>query len=191
MRIRAFRVGPALAGAVTVAAVGLVLPAAASAGLTEVLIRYDHDAITIPNGHGAAKMTFNVPPPNNRLVGSVSANFRVRHERTQQLKLVLKAPNGDRVLLSDGATHGQNLGDGQCTDDYNHAGYTGFRDTSSAPLATGSPPYTGYWQPAEPLSSLTGISPVGDWTLIVQDTRDAGDPGKLLCGLLLLSLPPP
>jgi subtilisin-like proprotein convertase family protein len=61
----------------------------------------------------------------------------------------------------------------------------------SAPISSGSAPYTGYFQPAEPLSTLSGISPVGDWTLIVQDTRDGGDPGKLLCGLVLLNLPPP
>jgi hypothetical protein len=104
--------------AATVIEVALVLPAIASAGVSEQAVLYSHDPVTIPNGHGAAKMTFTMDP-TERTLGSVDANFRVRHARTQQLRLILKAPNGERVLLSDGDTHGENLGERRCTDDYN------------------------------------------------------------------------
>lgn len=162
-------------------------PAAASAGLTEVAILYSHDAQKIPNGHGAAHIT--MPFDSLRQVGAVEADFRVRHERTQQLKLVLKAPTGDRVVLSDGATRGQNLGQKPCVEDSNEVDFTQFDDSGQA-IASGSAPYVGTFAPEEPLSSLSGISPTGDWSLIVKDTASSGDAGKFLCGRLFITLPP-
>lgn len=168
----------------------LALPAGAGAGLTAILYLYDHDPVAIPNGHGAAKMSFDLPP-STRMVSSVRPNFRIRHDRTQQLKLLVKGPNGETVLLSDGETRGENLGSGPCGEDPDVVDFTGFADSASEGLEAGSAPYVGYWLPNEPLSALTGISQEGRWTLIVKDTNPGGEKGKLLCGLIILTLPPP
>lgn len=182
----------ALAVSVLATTIGaaFVLPGSATAGLTAVISLYENEAVAIPNGHGAAKMPLAMSN-SSRMVGSVSANFRVRHDRTQQLKLLLKGPNGVKVLLSDGETRGENLGEGHCGDDPDAVDFTGFRASGPGQLADSSAPYVGYFFPNESLSGLTGIPPEGDWTLIVKDTRSQGDAGKLLCGLVVLSLPPP
>jgi hypothetical protein len=182
-----------LPGAISVALgavlAALMLPAGAGAGLTEVMLLYGHDPVVIPNGHDAAKMSFDADS-STRTVGAVRPNFRIRHDRTQQLELWLKGPSGDKVLLSDHETQGQNLGHGSCGPDYNSVDFTGFDQSASQGLDAGSAPYAGYWLPNESLSPLTGASHEGRWTLIVKDTNPGGDKGKLLCGLVAISLPP-
>ncbi len=181
--------GLAVAVAASAVVTALVLPAGAGAGLAANLLLYDHDAIPIPNGHGAAKMSFDVPP-STKMVGAVRPNFRIKHHRTQQLKLLVKGPSGESVLLSEGETRGENLGSGHCGEDPDLVGYAGFEDSASQGLEAGSPPFTGYWLPNDPLSALAGDSPQGRWTLIAKDTNPAGEKGKLLCGLIVLALPP-
>ena len=183
-------IGVAAIVALVTTATAMALPPGAGAGLSAVYQLYDNDAVGIPNGHDAAKMSFDLPS-SDRMVGSVQPHFRIRHDRTQQLKLSLKGPNGETVLLSNGETHGENLGSGPCGEDFHTVDFTGFSDSASQNLASGSAPYVGDWLPNEPLSALTDISPEGRWTLIAKDTNSGGEKGRLLCGLLFISLPPP
>jgi Proprotein convertase P-domain len=172
-----------LAGAI------LVMPGSAGGGISQVRLLYDRDAVVIPNGHGAARMTMQMEPTSRQL-GSVTAGLRIRHRRTQQLRLILRAPTGEHTLLSDGKTHGRNLGRGECLADPTGVRFTQFAQGAQA-LSTGAPPYVGEWDPVGSLSKHSGIDPEGPWTLIVKDTNPAGRHGKLLCGEVSLFLPPP
>jgi hypothetical protein len=178
-----------IGGVAAVVAGSLLLAAPVSAGLTEVISLYDNEPVSIPNGHGAAKMPFAMNS-STRTVSAASASFRVRHQRTQQLKLLLKGPNDARVVLSDGLTEGENLGQHQCGEDRNAVGFTAFRDSGPSQILDFSAPYVGNFFPQEPLDPVEGIHPEGDWTLIVKDSNPNGEPGKLLCGLVVLVLPP-
>lgn len=177
----------ALAGLAASLAAGLAA-APAPAGLTGVLILYDNDAIAIPNGHGAARMTFEDDGVEDS--GGVSAGVRIRHARTQQLEVSLKGPNGSTVELTRGDTHGENLGTGRCEDDHSgSAEYTSFSDSSSTDIADGTAPYTATFVPREPLSVFTSPIPAGKWKLIVKDTQ-GGAEGKLLCGTVRIPYDP-
>jgi hypothetical protein len=184
------RVTALIAIAVAASTVALVMPLSASGGLTAVLTLYEHDGIKIPNGHGAATMTFKAPS-NSRTVSSVLARFRVRHEQTRQLKLRVENPAGEKVLVSDGETHGPNLGSGRCGKSPSGVVFTGFADGASQELGDSSAPYPGDFKPHQALAPLTGDHPGGKWTLIVKDTKRGGDPGRFLCGEVRLALPPP
>jgi hypothetical protein len=165
---------------------GVALPSGASGGLMGIRILYSAKSAPIPDGHGAAKYSFQ--DSDWPATGSVTAQVRVRHERTQQLDLTLRAPDGDKVALSQGDTHGKNLGRGACdAEDSAAAEYTGFRDTMSQSLSSGSAPYVDWFQPAEPLSSLAGDPGPGKWQLIVKDTRDDGTAGVLKCGIIRIA----
>ena len=144
------------------------------------------DAVAIPNGSGAAKMSFDLRQADGE-VDSISTALRVRHERTQQLELYLKGPNAIKVPLSLGDTHGEDLGTGACVTGQNSpTTYTGFRDSSAQSLAVGSAPYEGYWFPHDPLSAFLGQPMSAVWTLIVKDTH-GGPAGKLKCGNLQIT----
>ena len=183
------RVTALIAIAVAASTIALVAPLSASGGLTAVEVLYERSGIEIPNGHGAATMTFNADP-STRTVSNVIARFRVRHEQTRQLKLLVKSPAGEKVLVSDGETHGPDLGSGRCRKSSSNVVFTGFTDGASQELADSSAPYPGDFKPHEPLAPLTGDHPDGKWSLIVKDTNPAGDPGTFRCGEVRLALPP-
>lgn len=171
-----------------VAAVGVALPAGAGAGLSGVLTLYEPNPVVIPNGAGAARMSFE--DPNGGDADSVTVGFRVRHSRTQQLDISVKDPDGDRVSLSEGETKGEDLGTGGCPEQNpDTAKFTSFRQTMAQPLSAGTAPYTGYFLPHESLAAVTGPYGPGNWTLIVKDTH-GGVAGKLRCGYVRLSFGP-
>jgi len=55
---------------------------------------------------------------------------------------------------------------------------TVFDDEALAPITSGSPPYTGSFQPIVPLSIFDGEDSAGVWTLSIQDSV-VGDSGTL------------
>ncbi len=178
-------VGAAVALATAVAG---IFAAGAPAGLTGIVYLYENDPIAIPNGQGAAKMSF--PGPQVANSGGVSVGLRVRHERTQQLEVLVKGPNGSVVELSRRDTRGENLGTGPCRDNEpTSASYTHFRDISSDDISAASAPYVGTYTPREPLAVFTSPIPAGSWKLIVKDTRGGAD-GKLMCGLIRIPYNP-
>jgi hypothetical protein len=146
---------------------------------------YTVGPVAIPDGHGAAKLHFDFTAPPGASITSARPNFRVHHRRTGQLRLYVRGPDRTKVLLDDRETHGRNLGELPCGGDPNGLGYTGFWDLAfgGQTLADGSPPYTGYFVPHDPLSVFNGQSYGGRWTVIVKDTQ-AGTSGELLCGLM-------
>ena len=175
-----------LAGAVLALALLAALPVgSASGGLSGVFVLYESDGVRIPNDHSSARLSFEVPSED---IGSVAAAFRIRHERTQQLKLFVKAPGVPAVLLSKGDTKGENLGVAPCpestTSDDN---FTNISDSASNPLSSGTAPYVGDFLPRKSMSALEGTRPQGTWSLIVKDTA-GGPSGKLMCGMIQIAL---
>ena len=78
MRVR-LGVACALAALAAAAAVG-ALAGPASAGLMAVLSIYEKGPVAIPNGSGAARLTF---PARADDIGTPQLGIRVRHTRTQ------------------------------------------------------------------------------------------------------------
>ena len=72
------------------------------------------------------------------------------------LLITLTDPSGTAITLDDGVMTGQNMSN------------TTFEDGGTA-LDSGSAPYTGTFQPSEPLASLDGDDADGDWQLQVSD----------------------
>ena len=181
----------------------------------------------IPDGHGEAKLGFHsiLPTDIDPTIDYVSVSLRVKHPQTRDLIVRLKRPNfiyigspqssiPRGVTLSDRDTRGKNLGRGKCFE--SNPGFaphslTTLNDsggpppptgpsTPPPPLSSGSAPYTGVFQPTEPLSGFSGYhaAPSADpaspeaWTLVVRDVRQGHTGGhrkhkaKLLCAVLYL-----
>jgi hypothetical protein len=168
--------------------VGAIFSSSAGAGLSGVLRLHNTDSVQIPDGHGSARMSWT--DSDWPTAGSVTIRLRVRHERTQQLDLSLRAPDGEKVALSQGDTRGENLGKGPCVEgDPGATEYTGFRSSEAQDLSSGSAPYLGYFYPVGSLEAVTGDPGPGSWQLIVKDTRD-GTGGTLKCAVLDLAFGP-
>lgn len=108
------------------------------------------------------------------LTGSgLAKGIRVRigeldHPQTRDLRIELIGPDGRSVILADGRG-----GSG--------SGYlnTVFDDAATTSIWSGSVPFTGSFQPQQPLSTLAGEPVAGTWSLRVSD-RVAGDSGALI-----------
>ena len=158
------------------------LPAPAAAGFSA--FQYEIGPVPIPDGHGSARIGFDFIAPPGASITDARPNFRVNHRRTRQLKLFVKGPDGTKVLLSDHETRGRKLGQDPCAPDPNDLAFTGFWDSGAkGPIGEGSPPYTGYFVPHDPLSVYDGTSYGGHWQVIVRDT-EPGKRGRLLCGAM-------
>jgi subtilisin-like proprotein convertase family protein len=182
------RLTASLAGLAVCIAAG-VASAPAPAGLQGVLIFYDNKPVAIPNGQGSARMTFEDNGQDD--TGGVSVGVRVRHERTQQLEVSVRGPNGTSVELTQpGDTRGENLGTGRCLDDeYDSAQLTYFADFSSNDIGSATAPYAGTFQPRQALSAFTSPIPEGRWRVIVKDTQ-GGAEGKLMCAVIRVPYDP-
>ena len=73
--------------------------------------------------------------------------------------LILQAPDGTQVTLAK-----LRGGSGQ---NYQN---TTFTDTASTPIASGTAPFSGTYQPETKLASLAGKNASGIWTLLVENT---------------------
>ena len=107
-----------------------------------------------------------------------STTVGLDHTFVSDLVAELVAPDGTQVLVwsHDG-------GDG------NNICQAVFDDSAGAPIAgavSDDAPFTGSWQPVEPLASLVGAQGNGTWTLHVADTA-AIDTGSVRAFSLHLS----
>ena len=76
---------------------------------------------------------------------------------TSDLLITLESPQGTTVTLADGV--------GGLTSSPNFTG-TVFDDSASTAISAGTAPFTGSFQPEEPLSALVGEAADGIWTLL-------------------------
>jgi subtilisin-like proprotein convertase family protein len=112
----------------------------------------------------------------------VTVSVNITYPRDPDLTLTLIAPNGERITLVSGAgTTG------------NTANFinTVFDDLASTPINSGGPPFTGRFNPQQPLSDLVKngfFSAAGTWTLEIV-TSASGKTGTLNNWSLQLSMP--
>jgi subtilisin-like proprotein convertase family protein len=99
-----------------------------------------------------------VDVPESATVQDVNVTVSLTHTYVQYLTLRLRSPDGTVVLLSQ-----QRGADG---DDYTG---TVFDDGAMTPIAAGAAPFTGSFQPEEPLSILNGKGQSGTWTLSIHN----------------------
>ena len=115
--------------------------------------------------------------PNFPVVSGVKVNVNITHPDTSNLTLILIAPNGQQVLLADGVG-----GPG--------AGFvnTVFDDDALTPISGGAVPFTGSFQPVQPLGNLLFTQANGNWRLrIINDT--SVNVGQLVDWSLELTVP--
>ena len=135
------------------------------AGLSEIFFDAPAGGAIIDNQTTTATITTEgiVATPGVNLIVEVD----VTHTYLGDLTIRLVNPDGDTAVLFDRrGSSGNNLTE------------TVFDDNSSVPLSTGAAPFTGSFQPAEPIANLLGGNLNGDWTLSISDGA-FGDVGQL------------
>ena len=118
-------------------------------------------------------------------VGKVTVSVYLLSQDDGGITLRLISPSGTNVLLSQnngigGTNYGSGCGSGL---------ETVFDDAATVPIASGTPPFIGSFQPQQPLSnfdSLTGANLNGTWKLQVQDEFST-DVAMLECWSLSIS----
>ena len=136
---------------------------------------YTGPPVAIPD---STTVTATIAVPDVKLVQDVNVKVaNLTHTYDGDLVLTLIAPNGVRVQLANKRGSGG--------DNYTN---TVFDDEATTPIASGTPPFTGSFQPEVPLSAVDNIPANGNWTLEVQDTA-SGDTGTLTAWELQFTYP--
>ena len=112
---------------------------------------------------GTLSSTLTVPDYNGTFtVGDITLTLDVTDANDSNLSAVLIAPNGTQVaLFSNVGGSGQNFTS------------TVFDDTAETPIANGTAPFTGTYQPTGKLSTLDGLDASGTWTLQILNNAQA------------------
>lgn len=103
----------------------------------------------------------------DRLVAAARVTVDIEHSFTQDLKLTLIGPLGDRVVLADRVG-----GAGQ------HFALTTFSDDAKSSIRKARAPFSGSYRPEESLGLFSGKTISGAWRLEIQD-RETEDGGVL------------
>ncbi len=123
----------------------------------------------LPIGPGAGVVTTSVINFGDDFVlNDVNVTVNLTHTWVGDLDIKLVGPDNTEVVLFD--RHG---GDGDNLTD------TTFDDAAANPIASGTPPYSGIFQPDGSLADFNGLNTAGDWTLVITDNA-GGDGGTLL-----------
>jgi subtilisin-like proprotein convertase family protein len=96
--------------------------------------------------------------PQSLTIGRVTVNVNMANSIDGKIVLMLIAPDGTQVLLSN-----QEGGNGQSFSS------TVFDDTAGAPIGSGQAPFTGSFRPESPLAALSGKNAQGTWKLLIVD----------------------
>jgi subtilisin family serine protease/subtilisin-like proprotein convertase family protein len=100
----------------------------------------------------------------------IKVNFtmgQLIHTYDGDVTFAIRAPNGTEVILS--------ANNGSSGDNYIS---TVFNDSATTPIASGTAPFTGTFNPGSPLSAFSGLDPYGWWRLRVSDNA-GGDTGHV------------
>ncbi len=101
-------------------------------------------------------------------IQDLDVSIDIEHTYLEDLTLYLESPEGIRYLLAR-----------QLGEDENDYSETIFDQEAAVSIEQGTPPFTGRFSPAESLVDLYGTSPLGRWTLIIEDNY-AEDTGRLV-----------
>jgi uncharacterized repeat protein (TIGR01451 family) len=147
--------------------------------------RFDNDSlVTIPSpgSTNSAIVVSNI----SSAVNKVTVSLFVAESFDYYLNLQLIAPDGTTCTLStNNGLSGQNYGVA-CSPDSQR---TTFDDAATTPIASGSAPFLGAFQPAQPLSIFIGKSGTnvnGVWQLQASD-QSQGDTAAIQCWSLLIT----
>ncbi len=145
---------------------------------TPVVVDATDTPVAIPDANttGASSLITVASPYD---VVDVDLLVNITHTYTGDLDLYLIGPDGTTVLLSD-----QHGGGG------NNYTNTHFDDDAATPIGSGSAPFTGSFQPDQPLAALAGQPATGDWTFKVVDNWGA-DTGTIDAWQLQLTVNEP
>jgi subtilisin-like proprotein convertase family protein len=113
--------------------------------------------IDIPDDDPAG-ISSTITVADDKIVEDVDVALNITHTYLGDLGISLVTPGGTSILLSDRRGGSNN----------NFVGTT-FDDEAATPVASGAAPFTGSYQPDEPLSTADGVSAMGDWQLHVVD----------------------
>jgi subtilisin-like proprotein convertase family protein len=119
---------------------------------------------------GSSPSTLNVPLNFTGVgtINDISVTLNVTHTWDSDMVITLIHPDTTAVTLFNGhGGSGDNLTN------------TIFADSAVTPISSGTPPYTGSFQPDTPFSALAGKPLAGAWTLRIQDTFSGADDGTL------------
>lgn len=120
----------------------------------------------------------NVTNGVSSLIDRTKVWLRINHTFDRDMIIKLKHPDGTEVLLSNRrGSFRDNYGSGTCGID---AVYTVFDSDAATSISQGTAPFAGSYRPEGNLYAFAGKSPVGTWTLSVEDV-DNSDQGTLLC----------
>lgn len=97
-------------------------------------------------------------------VRDVNVTMTIKHPWTDDLNASLISPGGKAISLFE-------KGDGEGENFIS----TTLDDEAVQKIRAASAPFTGYYQPASPLSLLDGISPTGEWKLQVADGEESDE----------------
>ncbi len=130
--------------------------------------------VAIPdNDPAGAGSTISVA--DDKVVEDVDILLNITHTYDGDLRISLITPTGDSILLSNRrGSSGNNFIN------------TTFDDEAAAPIASGAAPFTGLFQPDEPLAAADGLSALGDWRLEVVDQAGL-DVGSIESWTLMLT----
>jgi len=104
----------------------------------------------------------------NQSITGLQVNLNLNHQRDGDLTIQLVAPNGQAAILySNPGDNGQNFVN------------TTFSDSAAQSILAGTAPYTGSFQPFNPLSALNGSAVNGTYQLVIDD-GEANNTGTLL-----------
>ncbi len=102
------------------------------------------------------------------VVKDLNVRLNINHTYNADLSIYLVGPDGTRVHLFGGV--------GGSSDNFLN---TVLDDEAATGIESGTAPFTGSFQPFEPLSNFDGKIPLGTWTLEVYDTYPSADSGTL------------
>ncbi|MFO0801905.1 MAG: MBG domain-containing protein [Gemmataceae bacterium] len=105
-----------------------------------------------------ATSTINVVAAPGEVVTNISVTLNIQMDFDSDLRIRLQAPDGSIVRLVENRGGGGN--------DFTNTVLT---DSAVTPISAGTAPFTGLFQPEDPLATFNGLDPNGAWKLIIDD----------------------
>lgn len=149
-----------------------------------LIIDTSYDATDVPQAipdnalSNPVESTITLPNLQGK-IADVNVQIDITHPYVADLDIFLTAPNGSRIELT--------TDNGQSGADFSGTIFDDDAATSITAVTNLDAPFSGSYQPEQPLAALNGLKPVGDWTLEVGDDT-GGDTGTLNAWSLMIEL---
>lgn len=127
---------------------------------------------SFPTPGTPAVSTVNVVAPAGYTVTNLTVSLNVQMNSDRELRFRLRSPSGTEIRLIE--YRGGGFGGGQ------NFTNTVLTDAAATPISAGSAPFSGLFQPEDPLSTFNGFDPNGAWSLVIDDNRGGQNQATLL-----------